>query len=94
MRRALIAATVAVALSAAFSGSALSRSGGSSHEPRQPRLSSGHSRSSHSGRSSRPHRTSNKSGIRFIKRTCKTDACRKKHPSGTYMIAVKPKKSR
>jgi len=40
------------------------------------------------------HATQKKAGnTRYVRRTCKTDACRQKHPKGTYLVPVKPKKT-
>jgi hypothetical protein len=43
-----------------------------------------------STRSARTPKSS--AGTHFIRGTCKTAACRKKHPSGSYLIPIKPKK--
>ena len=53
------------------------------------------SRASHTGGS---HVRSGKSAstakaTRFIRRSCKTASCKAKHPSGEYMIPIKPKKT-
>jgi hypothetical protein len=53
--------------------------------------SSSHHSSTHgSSRSARNPKSS--AGTRFIHGTCKTAACKKKHPSGSYLIPIKPKK--
>jgi hypothetical protein len=52
--------------------------------------SSHHSSAHGSSRSARNPKSS--AGTRFIRGTCKTAACKKKHPSGSYLIPIKPKK--
>jgi len=52
--------------------------------------SSHHSSAHASGRTARNPKSSG--GTRFIRGTCKTATCKKKHPSGTYLIPLKPKK--
>jgi hypothetical protein len=54
------------------------------------RASSHHSSAHGSSRSARNPKSS--AGTRFIRGTCKTAACKKKHPSGSYLIPIKPKK--
>ena len=53
-------------------------------------VSSHHSSTHGSSRSARTPKSS--AGTRFIRGTCKTAACKKKHPSGSYLIPIKPKK--
>ena len=52
--------------------------------------SSHHSSTHGSSRSARNPKSS--AGTRFIRGTCKTAACKKKHPTGSYLIPMKPKK--
>ncbi|HKT19884.1 MAG TPA: hypothetical protein VJR47_17665 [Stellaceae bacterium] len=53
-------------------------------------VSSHHASAHGSSRTARNPKSS--AGTRFIRGTCKTAACKKKHPSGAYMIPIKPKK--
>jgi len=92
MPRPMFAAMLLAAAAFALAGPVEARSSGKS-----PRVStsSTHSSSgsSHAGRSraTTPKAAQNKT--RFIRRTCKTEACKKKHPSGEYFLVLKPKKS-
>jgi hypothetical protein len=31
-------------------------------------------------------------GTKFARKTCKTASCKSKHPGGSYMVPIKPKK--
>jgi hypothetical protein len=62
--------------------------------------SSGVSRATSSTHSTRSttHTTTTKTkalpaGTRFVHKTCKTASCKAKHPSGSYMLPIKPKKT-
>jgi hypothetical protein len=39
------------------------------------------------------HASTKTAGTHFIRKTCKTASCKQKHPSGEYMLPVKPKKT-
>jgi hypothetical protein len=85
MNRTLIAVALAAGLSLALPDGAEAKSSTSS--------STYHSHSSGShGRHSSSASHNDKGDIHYIRKTCKTAACKKKHPSGTYMIPIKPKK--
>jgi PAB1-binding protein PBP1 len=84
--------SVAVAIAAFAIVPAGAKSTGASHS------SSAHSSTSH--KSSAGHaepavtnaRKPLPSGTRFAQKTCKTASCKSKHPGGTYMVPIKPKK--
>jgi hypothetical protein len=74
---------VAVIALLAVSPAQAKSSGGSSHS------SSSHGSSSHAPRGSAKALPA---GTHFMRKTCKTAACTAKHPSGEYMLPIKPKK--
>ncbi len=57
--------------------------------------SSSYSSSSHSTPSSTRSTTTKAlpAGTHFVRKTCKTASCKAKHPSGSYMLPIKPKKT-
>jgi hypothetical protein len=83
---ALIAALAVGGLLATGSAAA-GASAGSSHR-------SSHSAASHRSRASSAGKATAKAlpaGTHFMRKTCKTAACKAKHPGGTYMLPIKPK---
>lgn len=85
--------TAAAALAAAPAGA---KSSGSSRSSSSH--SSSHSSSSHSSSPGRAGPAATKTrkplpaGTHFARKTCKTASCKAKHPGGSYMIPIKPKK--
>lgn len=84
----LIVSMAVVSLLLALAPAQAKSSGGSHHS----------SSSSHASRSTgtRTRTTSSKSlpaGTHFVRKTCKTASCKAKHPSGSYMLPIKPKKT-
>ena len=87
--------SIAIISAALAAVPAAAKSSGSSHS------SSSHSSASHSSSSrgsSASHATTTRkplpAGTHFVSKTCKTASCRSKHPSGSYMLPIKPKKGR
>jgi PAB1-binding protein PBP1 len=82
-----LALLVALGPAQARSSAGVSRSS-SSH-------SSSHSSGSHSTRSSGGSTRSKTlpAGTHFVRKTCKTASCKAKHPGGSYMLPIKPKKT-
>jgi len=80
----MLAIVLAAGLSLALSTGAEAKSSSSS--------STYHSRSSGSHAHSSSSSRTDKGDVHYIRKTCKTAACKQKHPSGTYMIPIKPKK--
>lgn len=84
----LIVSMAVVSLLLALAPAQAKSSGGSHHS----------SSSSHASRltGTRTRTTSSKSlpaGTHFVRKTCKTASCKAKHPSGSYMLPIKPKKT-
>jgi hypothetical protein len=86
MNRALIALMLAAGLSLTLPDVVAAKTSSSSATYHS------HSGSSHGHHSSAGSRGS-KGDVHYIRRTCKTAACKQKHPSGSYMIPIRPKKS-
>jgi hypothetical protein len=82
-----------LALSPAHAKSSGGSSRGSSFHSSSSNRSSSRSTGTHSSRvrSSGAASKSLPAGTRFIHKTCKTAACKAKHPSGEYMLPIKPK---
>jgi hypothetical protein len=84
---ALSIALVAVALAAAPAGA---KSSGSSHSTSSHSSSSRNASAGHATATRKPL----PAGTHFVRKTCKTAACKSKHPGGSYMLPIKPKKGR
>ncbi len=83
-------AIVAAGLAAAPAGA---KSSSSSHSSSSHSSSSSHKSSAgHAGPAATTTRKPLPSGTHFVQKTCKTSSCKAKHPSGSYMLPVKPKK--
>ncbi len=86
MSRTLVAVMLAAGLSLVLASGAEAKSTSSSRTY--------HSRSSGThGHASSTSRKGN-GDLHFIRKTCKTAACKKKHPTGSYEIPIRPKKHR
>jgi PAB1-binding protein PBP1 len=74
---------------------AQAKSSGSSHSSSSHSTSSHHSssRSSSASHASATTRKPLPAGTHFVRKTCKTDTCKAKHPGGSYMLPIKPKKA-
>jgi hypothetical protein len=62
----------------------------------QAKSSSSHSSASSSHSTHSSTRATTKSlpaGTHFVRKTCKTASCKAKHPSGSYELPIKPKKT-
>ena len=92
MRAAMLTGTLVAILFAGGTIQAHSASGSGSSSHYYGSRSSG-SRSSGSSHSSGSTRTALPPGTKFIKKTCKTASCKAKHPTGEYMVPIKPKKN-
>jgi hypothetical protein len=101
MLKAKLAWSLSIALitGALAAAPAVAKSSGSSHSS-SSHSSASHSSSSHGSSAGRAHAAASTtrkplpSGTHFVSKTCKTASCRAKHPSGSYMLPIKPKKGR
>ena len=97
----MLKARLAWSLSIAIVATALAAAPAAAKSSGSSRSSSSHSSASHSSSShgsSASHATATRkplpAGTRFIRKTCKTASCKAKHPGGSYMLPIKPKKAR
>jgi PAB1-binding protein PBP1 len=91
MALAAYACAMLLALTPAQAKSSSSHS--SSHSASSYRASS-HSSSGGSRSTSTSSRKPLPAGTHFVRKTCKTASCKAKHPGGSYMLPIKPKKSK
>jgi PAB1-binding protein PBP1 len=94
----MVKTELAWSLSIAFVAAALAAAPAAAKSSGSTRSASSHSSASHSSSSGHARSASTTTrkplpaGTHFIRKTCKTASCKAKHPGGSYMLPIKPKK--